>query len=534
MTRKVSIMLLPVTPRLDAATRTRRLSRRLLLTALTFVLALLAVSGTRPTDAKAANVLWGAYISGTTYGYGDAPFDTRSIDSFEADAGKKVSIVHWGQPWYWGSHGGYQPFQRAEAEAVRQRGSIPMITWTSADHDKGGSLDQPSFRLANITAGAHDAYLRQWADDAKAWGHPLMVRFDNEMNGNWFLWSEPVNGNSTGQFVPMWRHVVDIFRQEGATNVTWVWAPNRTWPAAPRTLAQVYPGANYVDWVGLSAYNWGTNPAKPKNAWQDFNAVFKDTYDQLQALAPDKPVMIAETASTEYGGSKAAWITDALQTQLPINYPNIKALVWFNWNVAATSGNMDWVVESSPAANAAFRAGIASSYYADNSFANLPLLTPVAPLPGNEVRNGSFEPIGLSPWFSPWTLRNDLGAALVQDAGTATSGAASLRVDLPAASPATPWAVQVRQSPFGLTATGSYTLSFWAKASAPRPVTVLLQGSLAPWPVYVTRTASLTTGWVNYVYVFTAPASDPKGMIAINLAAATGSVWLDDVSLTRS
>lgn len=527
-------MFLPVSSRLDAVRmNAHELSRRVVLTSLAFVLALLALSTARPVDARAANVYWGAYISGTTFGYADAPFDTRSIDSFEADAGKKVSIVHWGQPWYWGSRGGYQPFQRAEAEAVRQRGSIPMITWTSSDHDKGGSLNQPSFRLAAITAGAHDAYLRQWADDAKAWGHPLFVRLDNEMNGNWFNWSEVVNGNATGEFVPMWQHVVDIFRQEGATNVTWVWAPNRTWPAAPRSLSQVYPGAGYVDWVGLSAYNWGTNPAKPKNAWQDFNAVFKDTYDQLQALAPDKSVMIAETASTEYGGSKAGWITDALQTQLPLNYPQIKAVVWFNWNVAATYGNMDWVTESSASATSAFRTAIASSYYAANSFSDLPLLAPVAPLVGNEVRNGSFEVTGLLPWFSSWSFRNDLAATLTQDTATSTSGAASLRVALPTGSPASPWAVQVRQSPFGLTATASYTLSFWAKASAPRPVTILLQGSLTPWPVYVTRTASLTTGWVNYVYVFAAPASDTKAMVAINLAAAAGTVWVDDVSLIR-
>ncbi len=512
----------------------RARSVRLLVLAL-LALVVGAVGATaRPHDAGAANVYWGAYINGGTFGYGDAPFDTRSIDSFEADAGKRVSIVHWGQPWYWGSHGGYQPFQRAEAETVRLRGSIPMITWTSSDHDHGGSINDPSFRLAAITAGAHDAYIRRWADDAKAWGHPLFVRFDNEMNGNWFNWSEAVNGNSSGQFVPMWRHVVDIFRQEGATNVTWVWAPNRTWPLAPMTLAQVYPGASYVDWVGLSAYNWGTNPAKPKNAWQDFNAVFKDTYVALQALAPDKPVMIAETASTEYGGSKAAWITDALQAQLPVNYPQIKAVVWFNWNVAATYGNMDWVLESSPAATTAFRAGIGSSYYAANTFSGLPLLAPVQPLAGDLIRNGSFVAPGLTPWFAPWSLRNDLAATLTQDTGTASAGTTSLRIDLPTASPLAPWAVQVRQSPIALTAATSYTLTFAAKASAPRPASVLLQGSTSPWRVYTTANASLTTSWATYSYTFSAPVSDPTGMLAFNLAQTSGTVWLDDVSLTAS
>ena len=97
--------------------------------------------------AEGAPIYWGAYIDGGTYGYEDAPYDARTIDAFESHAGKRVSIVHWGQPWYWGSHGGYQAFQRDMAERVRLRGSIPMINWNSWDLDKGGSLDQPDFRL---------------------------------------------------------------------------------------------------------------------------------------------------------------------------------------------------------------------------------------------------------------------------------------------------------------------------------------------------------------------------------------------------
>ncbi len=512
------------------------LVRRVLL-ALAFVLAVVTVWTALPARAGAAGVYWGAYIKGTTYGYADAPFDARSIDAFESHAGKRASIVHWGQPWYWGTQGGYQPFRRDEVEKVRLRGSIPMITWTSTDQDKGGSLNQPDFRLINIINGQHDAYLHQWARDAKAWGYPMYVRFDHEMNGNWFNWSEKQNGNAPGEFVLMWQHVVDVFRQEGATNVTWVWAPNRTWAAAPLTLASVYPGAGYVDWVGLSAYNWGTNPAKPRNAWQDFNAVFKETYDAFLALAPDKPIMIAETASSEYGGSKSAWIMDALRTQLPLNYPRIKALVWFNWNAPATYGNMDWVIESSAAATSGFAAGIASSYYADNAFSTLPQLTKVAPLPDppppptNLLRNGSFEATGTSPWYAPWTVRNDLGATIVRETSGAV-GAASLRFDLPTSSAVTPWAVQVRQAGAALTAAVPYTVSFWGKASAARSVSVLLQASTSPWTVYLTRSPSLTTSWVKYSYTFSAPASDPTAMIAVNVAQASGTVWIDDVTLS--
>ncbi len=69
--------------------------------------------------------------------------------------------------------------------------------------------------------------------------------------------------------------------------------------------------------------------------------------------------MIAEVASTEMGGSKAAWITDALTTQLPRHFPRVKAPVWFDWNAE----RMDWVVKSSSAAQQAFAAAIALPYY---------------------------------------------------------------------------------------------------------------------------------------------------------------------------
>ena len=253
-------MLRPVTTR--ASARRRRTSathfHRFFL-ALLATVAVSAASSVAPMNAEAAGVYWGSYIKGDTYGYGDAPWDTRSIDVFESHAGKRTSIIHWGQAWYWGSRGGYQSFQRDMAEKVRLRGSIPMITWTSADQDKGNSTDQSNFQLSDISNGQHDAYIRQWARDAKAWGHPLFVRFDHEMNGAWFNWSETKNGNSKGQFAPMWRHVVDIFRQEGASNVTWVWAPNRTWSLAPVSISEVYPGATYVDWAGTFAYNWDTS-----------------------------------------------------------------------------------------------------------------------------------------------------------------------------------------------------------------------------------------------------------------------------------
>src|SRR5438132_1353138 len=66
----------------------------------------------RTRDAKraapdTAQIYWGAYINGGTYGYNDPPYDTRSIDAFESHTQKSMSILRWGQAWS-GSDGSFQ------------------------------------------------------------------------------------------------------------------------------------------------------------------------------------------------------------------------------------------------------------------------------------------------------------------------------------------------------------------------------------------------------------------------------------------
>jgi hypothetical protein len=124
----------------------------------------------------------------------------------------------------------------------------------------------------------------------------------------------------------------------------------------------------------MDGYNWGPDQGQ-QAGWQSFQEVFGATYDRLSQISPNKPMMIAETSSTEAGGSKANWIKDALTNQLPAHFPKVKALVWFNWNVQG----MDWVIESSQSAQTAFAKGIASTYYAQNQFGDLSA-SPIPPL----------------------------------------------------------------------------------------------------------------------------------------------------------
>ena len=291
--------------------------------------------------------------------------DLSSVTAFETNARKPISIVMWYQGW--GLTDGSQNFEPGWMDGVRNHGSIPLVTWEPWLYSLG--INQPVYSLQNIIDGAHDDYITQWAQASKAWGYPYFLRFAHEMNGNWNPWSERVNSNKPGQYVLAWRHVHDLFSAQGVTNVTWVWSPNVLYSGSA-ALKELYPGDAYVDWVGMDGYNWGT---VAQHQWQKFAQVFQQTYTELLSIT-SKPLMIAETASAEKAGNKAAWITDGFSNQLPHAFPKIKAVIWFNENKET-----DWRIESSPSAQAAFADAISSNIYASNQYTTLKT-SPIPPL----------------------------------------------------------------------------------------------------------------------------------------------------------
>jgi beta-mannanase len=173
------------------------------------------------------------------------------------------------------------------------------------------------------------------------------------MNGNWYPWTEQVNGNRAGYYARAWRHVRRIFATQGAENVEWVWAPTRMYSGST-PVTGLYPGNDYVDWVGLDGYNRGCNST---SGWKSFRQLFDSSLATLRQLAPGKPLMIAETASAEEGGSKSIWINDFF-AQLR-NNPDVLAFVWFN----IKRSYADWRIESSSSAQSAFRNGLADARY---------------------------------------------------------------------------------------------------------------------------------------------------------------------------
>ncbi|HEY2717581.1 MAG TPA: glycosyl hydrolase [Solirubrobacterales bacterium] len=318
---------------------------------------------------------WGAWIEG-------APWDWSKVSDFEAEAGKPLSLLEFSSPFAdcTSLPCQYEPFPLTPFEDIRAHGAIPFFSWGSQSIP--GSPNDPEFQLADLIAGQHDEYIEHFAEAAAAWGHPFFLRFDWEMNGNWFPWGEGANGNQPGQFVAAWRHVHDLFAAAGATNATWVWCPfvnpNHSANIAAET-APFYPGDEYVDWTCLDGYNWGYHPANHQS-WRSFSYLFGPTYDEVERIAPAKPMLIGETASSEAvaspaEGSKAQWIEDMFAA-LPTRFPALRALLYFD----VTDQGHDWPIATSAAAEAAFAAGVARGRWLANSFGGLG--TSPVPAPG--------------------------------------------------------------------------------------------------------------------------------------------------------
>jgi len=218
-------------------------------------------------------------------------------------------------------------------------GAVLLISWDGTGY-------------APINNGSQDGLIAAAADALARYRRPVFLRWAWEMNGDWFAWGGPKNGNNPAGYVAAWRHLHDIFVAHGATNVAWVWGPNAgSVPAVSwNDMARYYPGDGYVDWVGVSGYLMG-----------------RETPDSLfdgivRAYGGRKPVMLAETGALEKGGSvKADWI-DQLARWV-IAHPPVAAVVWFDTDDDKGTGK-NWRIDSTPAALAAYQRLAADPHFA--------------------------------------------------------------------------------------------------------------------------------------------------------------------------
>src|SRR6266403_4994475 len=307
----------------------------------------------------------GAY-TGAFIDFGDEEdtVNLEEIEDFEQMVGKHQAII--ASSSYWGE----QSFPTANLNVLWRHGSLPLVFWSPWDKPYVQNRGPDKFSLTEIIAGTWDAYIDKWADAAREFGHPLVVVFGNEMNGEWFPWSgkfyggdewddEAENWKGPETYRRAYRHVVDRVRARGATNIKWMFHTNNysspvdTWNFAP----SYYPGPDYADWLGLSVYGQQYR----EEGLADIPSLVDWPYKEMSGVDPNKPIMIAEWGTGEFPpGNKAAWIKQGLDL-FRSRYPRIKAAVYWHerWqNEEGYYSNLR--VNSSVESLQAYREGVAN------------------------------------------------------------------------------------------------------------------------------------------------------------------------------
>jgi hypothetical protein len=207
------------------------------------------------------------------------PSSTTELTAFANASDNKLDMVAYYSGWY-------ESFQKQFAETAAANGEVPLV-----------QINPTGVSLAAIAGGRYDAYLSQYAEAVKSYRGPIILSFGHEMNGSWYSWG--YSHTSPKVFVAAWRHIVDLFHNFGATNVTWLWTVNiidDTQVGKIPSPAAWWPGSNYVNWVGVDGYYLKPN-------WE-FAPLFGPTLNVVHSLTTD-PIIIAETGVVTAAGQPA-------------------------------------------------------------------------------------------------------------------------------------------------------------------------------------------------------------------------------------
>ncbi len=190
---------------------------------------------------------------------------------------------------------------------ARQHGAVPLITWeprasTFPKLRGEPQLGQDRALLAGIRDHYFDDYLRSFAEAARQFAEPMLIRFAPFPDQLSVAWSVE-KGNTAEDYTDAWRQIVSVFKEAGAANVGWVWQPG-----SPAAFDSFYPGDSIIDWVGLSLENRG---AIGGWTWQEFAMLYEPYRARVRDLR--LPVLLTEFNCGASGGNRSEWVRRAMK-----------------------------------------------------------------------------------------------------------------------------------------------------------------------------------------------------------------------------
>ncbi|MFC4149362.1 glycoside hydrolase family 26 protein [Micromonospora mangrovi] len=219
-----------------------------------------------------------------------------ALEEFDRAAGGKLALAHMFHQWN-------EPFPGATEQAFQNLGKLQMISWQGTD-------------TRSTTSGIYDSMIRQRAQELKAFGVPVLLRYRWEMDRP----NLAASIHSPEDYVAAWKHIRAIFTEVGVTNAGWVWCPHADGFAEDERAAEAYyPGDDQVDWLCADVY--------PSPEWNSFS----NRMDHFMAFAQKhpRPVVIGEFGLTQEGrpGQRAGWLREV--GPYLKKHPQIKAALYF-------------------------------------------------------------------------------------------------------------------------------------------------------------------------------------------------------------
>ena len=277
---------------------------------------------------------WGAYVP-----YAEDGSLKDAVYAFEKKIGRRLDLLYT----YHDMSGNKLDGQLLTPdEQILGRDRMLMLAWESTVWREPHHADYTEDQLgwAKVASGTYDRkIIDPQARRIKAYGKRVFFSFDQEVD------ARVGDAGTPQEYVAAYRHIHDRFKELGVDNVVWVWTVSG-YLESGKLFEQLYPGDDYVDWIGMDQYNYfachGTTD------WKDFDHSQRPTYDWLRThISADKPIMFAEYSTAPDPadpGRQRDWyasIPEAVRTM-----GRAKALV--QWNRGVPGRGCDLTVNEGP------------------------------------------------------------------------------------------------------------------------------------------------------------------------------------------
>jgi hypothetical protein len=276
-----------------------------------------------------------------------------ALERLETIAGRRMAAVR--QFYQWDA-----VFPTSFETGLRTRGQTLVMSVKSKRLN--GTL-VPWAQIAAAQPGsARHSEMVSWARRVRDYQAPVYVTFNHEPEA-------PVSEGmgTSSEYIAAWRKWVSIFRQQGASNVKFMWimTDESFWlPASHRRAAvRWYPGDSWVDGIAGDAYNWFTCRPGIRNAWRSLREIV-DAQRQFGASHPAEELWLTEYATADDPADptrKAQWYADARALFKTAAFSVFDGVMLFEPSYPFETCN--WRPDTTSATAAAWRSWAQDPYY---------------------------------------------------------------------------------------------------------------------------------------------------------------------------